>query len=289
MSARTWLTEPADLTSEWAHQRIKPIGWRTRGKRKPDGEDAFRYPVLGPGQLWEAAAARLADSGVVPSLESRVVAARFDGTWTVELDSGETASGDAVFSSMPLRLLLDALEPAPPRHIRAVAGSTQHRALITVAVALRQHYDIPTLGLHAASGCEGRSHPELPPMVEGLTPDGWDGTYLGLEYYFGPTDDLYALDDESVKRVVAEDLHALGVDESTVERVMIVRSRSRIRSATGARQKCCPHPALLRQEYPSLHPIGRNGMHRYDNQDHAMLSACRASPSTSARTSTPGR
>ena len=76
---KTWLTDPNEITSEWANQRIKPIGWRLDKERQFEDQDVFRYPRLGPGQLWEAAAAALADVGVVPSLDSRVVKVRFDG------------------------------------------------------------------------------------------------------------------------------------------------------------------------------------------------------------------
>ncbi|BDX34279.1 protoporphyrinogen oxidase [Mycobacterium antarcticum] len=273
---KTWLTDPGDITSEWARQRIKPIGWHAQNKRDPAEEDAFRYPIRGPGQLWEAAAARLADSGVVPSLDSRVAKARFNGkTWTVELESGETASGDAVFSSMPLRLLVNALEPAPPRDVRAVAAELKHRALITVAVALGKHYDIPYNWVYTPQeGVKVGRIQNYGLWSGGLAPDGWQGTYLGLEYYFGPTDDLYAIDDESLKRVAAEDLRALGIDDSTVERVMVVRSPFAYPICDPARDRSVARIRhYLRRNYPSLHPIGRNGMHRYDNQDHAMLSA----------------
>src|SRR6185312_945678 len=105
---------------------------------------AFRYPRHGPGQLWEAAAKALAEFGAAPALNSYVVSIRHVGrTWTVELQNGETASGDAVFSSMPLRLLIENLEPSPPKHIRDIAATLTHRSVITVAVALKKHYDIP--------------------------------------------------------------------------------------------------------------------------------------------------
>ena len=84
-------------------------------RREPHAadQDVFQYPRQGPGQLWEAAAAVLARMDVVPSMNSPVVKIRTDrGTCTVELQNGQTASGDALFSSMPLRLLVDALELA---------------------------------------------------------------------------------------------------------------------------------------------------------------------------------
>jgi protoporphyrinogen oxidase len=276
---KTWLTHPDDLTSDWANQRIKPIDWHVRRKHDSADQEVFRYPRFGPGQLWEAAAAALSDVGVIPSLNSRVVKTRFDGrNWTLELRNGETASGDAVFSSMPLRLLIDTLEPEPPRHIRAVAAALKHRALITVAVALRQRYDIPYNWVYTpGKGFRAGRIQNYGHWSSDLAPKNWDGTYLGLEYFTVPDGDLWTADDERLKEIVEEDLRALGLDNSAIERVMIVRSQFaypisdpvRDRSVARIRNFLCRH-------YPTLHPIGRNGMHRYDNQDHAMLSAMRS-------------
>jgi protoporphyrinogen oxidase len=276
---KTWLADPDDIASDWANQRIKPINWRLRRERDSADDDVFRYPVLGPGQLWEAAAAALVDVGVSTSLNSRVVMVRSDGrNWTVELQNGEVATGDAVFSSMPLQFLIDALEPEPPKEIRAVAATLKHRALTTVAVALRKHFDIPYHWVYTpGNGFHAGRIQNYGLWSSGLAPAHWDGTYLGFEYFAGPDGDLLTADDERLRSIVDEDLVALGVEDSAVEHVMIVRSRFAYpicdpgRDASVARIR-----DFLRRNCPGLHPIGRNGMHRYDNQDHAMLSAMRS-------------
>jgi protoporphyrinogen oxidase len=273
---KTWLADPDDIASDWANQRIKPISWRLRGERDSLGDDVFRYPKLGPGQLWEAAAAALADAGATLCLNSPVTGVRFDGTnWTVKLQNGETASGDAVFSSMPLQFLVGALEPEPPKHIRAVAATLRHRALITVAVALRKHYDIPYHWVYTPSaGFHAGRIQNYGLWSSGLTPEHWGGTHLGFEYFVGPDGDLLTADDGRLQSIVEEDLVALGVDDSEVEHTMIVRSQFAYPICDPARDRSVARIRnFLRRDYPSLHPIGRNGMHRYDNQDHAMLSA----------------
>lgn len=273
---KTWLAEPEDLTSDWASQRIRPIGWHARGKFDGRSIDAFQYPRLGPGQLWEAAAAALADRGVVPKLNSRVIRVRREGTdWTVELEDGEFISGDALFSTMPLRVLIETMEPQPPEHIRAAAAHLKHRSLITVAVAIDEPHDIPfnwvyTPGPEFAAGrIQNYRH-----WSNQLTPDAWNGTFLGLEYFIGPGGALWSASDEQLHTVVAHDLKRLGLGDSAIERFMIVRSQFAYPIYDPAREASV---ALIRdylqQQFPTLHPIGRNGMHRYDNQDHAMLSA----------------
>ncbi|CAN5133926.1 NAD(P)/FAD-dependent oxidoreductase [soil metagenome] len=272
---KTWLADPEDITSDWAEQRIKPIDWRSQSVRGRE-QDAFRYPRLGPGQLWEAAADALADFGIYPALDSRVERIWFDrGRWTAELHDGGAVSGDAVFSSMPLRSLVDALDPAPPKHIREVAQTLKHRGLITVAVALRHHYDIPFNWVYTPGRQfrVGRIQ-NYGNWSSALAPAGWGGTFLGFEYFIGPEGELRPSDDEDLTSTVERDLRELGVADSEVEQVMVVRSRYAYPIRTPAQdQGVAQIRDFLQTNYPTLHPIGRNGMHRYDNQDHAMLSA----------------
>lgn len=272
---KTWQADPDDIASHWANQRIKPIGWRASRRVDDQRQDVFWYPVRGPGQVWDAAAARLATAGVVPSLNSPVVTVHFDGReWVLELANGEVARGDAVFSSMPLRLLVESLDPAPPQHIRAVAGALKHRGLITVAVALRKRHHLPYHWVYAPGEDVrvGRIQ-NYDLWSSGLAPAGWQGSYLGLEYFVGSDGDVYDHDDERLTEIAGADLRALGIDPD-FEHVMIVRSEFAYPVCDQVQERSVARIRnFLRKNYPSLHPIGRNGMHRYDNQDHAMLSA----------------
>lgn len=273
---KTWLADPDHLSSDWANQRIRPIDWRQRARHDPVAQDVFRYPRLGPGQLWHAAATKLTGQGVPLSLNSEVQTIRHDGqSWTIEVQNGDTANGDALFSSMPLQLLIHMLEPQPPKHIRAIASTLRHRAVITVAVALKKHYAIPFNWVYTP-GPESRvgriqNYGNWSPA---LAPDGFAGTHLGFEYFTLPHDDLWLAGDEDLSAMVAQDLRVLGIDESDLEHVMIVRSQYAYPIYDPGRERNVVRIRdFLRQNHPTLHPIGRNGMHRYDNQDHAMLSA----------------
>lgn len=272
---KTWLADPNHLASDWANQRIKPIDWRRPGDRAAD-QDVFRYPRLGPGQLWEAASAALTSAGVTTSLNSVVTAIRPEGRrWTIELQNGDTASGDAVFSSMPLRLLIHSLDPAPPKYIRTFADTLGHRSVITVAVALRKRYDIPFNWVYTP-GTEfrvGRVQ-NYGRWSSALAPQGWDGTHLGLEYFTLPNDDMWVASEEGLGAIVEQDLRMLGVGDSPLDHVMVVRSQFAYPIYDAGRERNVARIRdYLKQNHPTMHPIGRNGMHRYDNQDHAMLSA----------------
>lgn len=273
---KTWLTDPHDIASNWADQRIRPITWRRPRRAEPAAQDTFRYPLLGPGQLWEAAGAASVDAGAELSLNSRVVGVRADGDgWTVELHNGETTSADAVFSSMPLRSLLEILDPEPPQKIRVAAAALKHRALITVAVALRNHLDIPFNWVYTPEkGFRVGRVQNYGRWSAALAPPHWDGTYLGLEYFTLPGDDLWVMLDKSLGTVVEQDLLALGIEDAEVEHVSVVRSQFAYPMYNPEREdNVTVIRDYLRRRHPTLHPIGRNGMHRYDNQDHAMLSA----------------
>lgn len=271
---KTWLADPADLTSEWANQRIRPVRWR--GVAEFTSRDVFQYPRMGPGQLWEAAAATLAGTGTAVTLNAPVtgVSHGCDG-WTVRLRSGETATGDAVFTSMPLRSLIEVLEPAPPQHIRDAAAALKHRALITVGVAVPKRHDFPFNWLYTP-GREvrvGRIQ-NYARWSTALSPDGPETTHWGLEYFTNAADDLWRADGDTVARIVAADLRALGVDPSAAEQVLSVRSEFAYPVYDAHREKnVATIREYLAREHPSLRPMGRNGMHHYDNQDHAMLSA----------------
>lgn len=271
---KTWLADPSDLTSEWANQRIRPIRWR--GVDDFTRRDVFLYPRLGPGQLWEAAARTLADNGVEVSLNTPVTGVcRTRHGWTVRLRSGATATGDAVFTSMPLSSLIEALEPEPPQGVREAAAALKHRALITVGVAVPQRHDFPSNWLYTP-GRElrvGRIQ-NYARWSSALSPDRREAPHWGLEYFTNAADDLWRADGDTLARIVDADLRALGVDPSTAEQLLSIRSEFAYPVYDAHREN---NVAIIRdylsREHPSLRPMGRNGMHHYDNQDHAMLSA----------------
>ena len=224
---KTWLADPNDITSDWANQRISPINWRLRKEPDPADQDAFLYPRLGPGQLWEAAAAQLITSGVDLRLNARVVEAAFDGSrWTLGLENGAEVTGDAVFSTMPLPLLVNALRPRVPRHVRQLAATLRHRSLITVSVALNHQLSMPFNWIYTPSKelRVGRIQ-NYGRWSRHLVPGDWKGTYLGFEYYVEPGGELWAASDDHMKSVVEEDLRTLGLGGSNVERVMVERAQ----------------------------------------------------------------
>ena len=155
------------------------------------------------------------------------------------------------------------------------AAALKHRSLITVAVALRTRLNLPFNWVYTPSSDlrVGRIQ-NYGRWSDQLSPEDWDGTYLGFEYFVQPNGELWSANDEAMKSVVEEDLRALGIDCSTVERITVGRSRYAYPIYDQARDRSVEQVrGYLTRHFPSLYPMGRNGMHHYDNQDHAMLSA----------------
>ncbi len=226
-------------------------------------------------------------------MNSAVVNAHFDGrAWTLEMADGTTATGDAVFSSMPLRLLIEALDPAPPKYIRAIAATLRHRSLITVAVALRERHDIPfnwvyTPGSNFYAG-RIQNYRRWSPY---LCPEGWDGTYLGFEYFLLPHQDLWLAGDDGLGAIVERDLNQLGfgrsADRARHDRPLAIRLPDP-RPDPG--QKRRPHSRLPAGALPvAVSRSAATGCITTTTRTMRCSLRCAASGSTSARTWIRGR
>ncbi len=291
---KVWGMKCSEISADWAAQRIKGLSlfqaiWRSILPQKQDTPrgavvktliNQFRYPRRGPGMLWEAAAEKVRLQGGEVLLGRRVTELRRrDGGWVVvsEGTDGSRAEhrADAVISSMPMRQLAGALGPAPSEAARAAADALRYRDFLTVALVLRDRdaFDDNWIYIHDPAVKVGRIQnfrswsPDLVPE-EGLT-------CYGLEYFCFEGDGLWSAKDEDLVRMAGDELVKLG----------LARAEDIVDGTVVRQPKAYPvyddayeaHVATLRGEvearYPGLHLVGRNGMHKYNNQDHAMMTA----------------
>ncbi len=308
---KVWGVPCSRISPDWGAQRVKGLSitrvlahaLRRLARRGGSGTGAvetslierFHYPRLGPGQLWETVAARVRAAGGEILMGRRAVKLHHaDGRVHAVTVRDETTGAvqrlkaDHVISTMPVSELVAGLEPAAPETIGAVAAGLVYRDFMTAGLLVDR--------LELGGGTTGR---ELAAKV----PDTWiyvqepgvrlgrlqifnnwsphmvadpDRIWLGLEYFCTEGDDLWRLADE--------DFLALAIDE--VVRLGLVR-RAAVRDGTVARMPKA-YPAYfgtygrfdeLREYldgFANLFPVGRNGMHRYNNQDHSMLTAMAA-------------
>ena len=269
---KTWRVDPTHITSDWARQRIQPITWASPASL---GGQPFSFPRYGPGQVWQSLAQRLTTSGVDLRFECTVVSIQESGTgWELELDDGSKHWGDAVFSSMPLRTLINCLQPTPPRDVIDAAKQLAYRDVVTVAVPVGPESNFPYQWVYIPQNDVqvGRIQ-NYGQWSRWLMPSQWNGTCLGLEYYVQEAErDTY--DDDHFLRVARDDLQKLGIKPIDSDPAFVVRSRFAYPIYDDRRADAV---AVIRKwltaEQSGLFTIGRNGMHQYYNQDHAMISA----------------
>lgn len=294
---KVWGMKCSEISADWAAQRIKGL---SLGKailhallpKRPPADRAsqvktligtFRYPRLGPGMMWEAAARRVRDRGGRVLLGRRVTAVRLvpgdSLRWKVDYDTPEGHAGtvDAaeVISSAPLRELVQSLSPAPPADVLAAAGRLRYRDFLTVALIVRPTRRIPDnwIYVHDPGVKVGRVQ-NFASWSPEMVPDPELACY-GLEYFCFEGDGTWTMPDAELVKLASRELASLGlVEEHAVLDGRVVRQPKAYPVYDDGYTEAVDTVRLaIGAGYPGLHLVGRNGMHKYDNQDHAMMTA----------------
>ena len=188
----------------------------------------------------------------------------------------EVACSDVV-STMPLGALVAAMDPEPPAAVLEAAVGLRHRDFLTVALVVSEEFGFPDnwIYVHSPEVRLGRVQnfgSWSPHMVKP------GRTCLGLEYFVNEGDELWQLPDDELVRFATGEMATIGLlDPSTVEDGYVTRIPKAYPVYDGSYQR---HVATLREwlahHAANVYPVGRNGMHRYNNQDHSMLTAMTA-------------
>lgn len=293
---KVWGMPCNEMSADWAAQRIKGLSlWgavvdglkRSLGlnKRPNDGMqtktllESFRYPRLGPGMMWDAARDHVIASGrgeVLMGHALKQLSQAAGGQWRV---SASHAGGERVIraahviSSAPMRELASRIHPLPVS--MADAMELKYRDFLTVALKIRSKDLFPDnwIYIHDSKVQVGRIQnfrswsPEMVPQE--------DVACVGLEYFCFEGDGLWSQSDDELIALATREMEILG----------LVSADQVIGGAVVRQEKAYPvydesyaaHVAAMRDDlearFPTLHMVGRNGMHRYNNQDHAMMTA----------------
>jgi len=280
---------PADtLRADWAAQRIRNLSLSNaiRNAIRPRHHqtaivsliEEFHYPKLGPGMMWERCAELVVKAGGSVTLGAPVVAVHREATGaravTVAGPNGGVVEADHVISSMPISALVRAMTPAAPDEVLAAADDLRYRDFLTVALVVPVGVGFPDnwIYVHTPGVKVGRIQnfgSWSPYLIQGAE------TCLGLEYFVTEGDPLWNMSDEELVALGTRELAMLGL-----------APRDAVRTGYAVRvPKAYPvydehyerNVAIIRawlaQAVPNVHPVGRNGMHRYNNQDHSMLTA----------------
>ena len=304
---KVWGVPCNQIRADWGAQRVKGLSLRSAlvhavrdmissdSKKKQEQRETtlitrFHYPKFGPGQLWETVATQVTQCGGQVHMHSRVVGVRTEGGKVVAVTVEDKKTGerrdvpcDYFFSTMPIKHLLSMLTPEPPSDIAKVAKWLVYRDFLTVGLLLKK--------LHVLE----RGKPS-----QATVPDNWiyvqerdvrvgriqifnnwrpymvadrKNCWIGLEYFVNEGDDLWSKKDEDMVRLGVEEMVKIGFLKS--EDVLdgcVLRIPKAYPSYIGTYDQLS-HVQKYTDGFQNLFLIGRNGQHRYNNQDHSMLTA----------------
>jgi protoporphyrinogen oxidase len=283
---KVWGLKCSEIGAEWAAQRIKSLTlWQAIRNALVGGEtprsliDAFDYPERGPGMLWERMAERVAEGGQRVLLERPVARIRRDGfvvkSVTTRGPHGEEEHpGTHVIASMPLPELVRALDPSAPPEILAHARELTYRDFITVALMIPRTDVFPDnwIYVHQPEVLVGRIQ-NYKNWSAAMVPDAGQ-TCLGFEYFCNEGDAFWSLSDAEIASVARREYEALHFGPAAeASQVVVVRQEKAYPVYRGDYRR---HLDALRDyllSFANLQMVGRNGLHKYNNQDHAMLTA----------------
>jgi protoporphyrinogen oxidase len=292
---KVWGISTRELSADWAAQRIKSLDlWvvlRTallpHRKAKGRGEivttliDRFRYPRRGPGQMWERVA-EIAEEHGHPVLLGRSVSAvshdRGEVTSVTTTDASghsETFGGSHFISSIPIRELVARLDPPAPATVRQAAESLGYRDFISIALMIDRRDVFPDnwIYIHDPGVRVGRIQ-NFKNWSPEMVPDQ-SKTCLGLEYFCFEGDGLWTTRDPDLIELAKEEMERLGICAGTeVFDGVVVRQRKAYPVYDDDYQaNVNVIREYLARALPNLYLAGRNGMHKYNNQDHSMMTA----------------
>jgi protoporphyrinogen oxidase len=287
---KVWGHPPSEMPADWAAQRVKNLSLasavvnavlpKRNQKDITSLIEEFQYPRLGPGMMWERCCDLVEEQGTKVLMNTRVSRIRHEAgraVWVVgEHDGGETEyPASAVVSSMPINQLVHTFDPPVPDDVRRAADDLYYRDFMTVALVVPESavpWDDNWIYIHDPSVKTMRIQ-NFGSWSPHLVKEGRN--VLGLEYTVEEGDDSWRAPDEDLVREGAAELGRLGLlDPSQVEAGYVVRM-----------PKAYPYydqdyaanvdriRAWLSEHAANVFPVGRNGMHRYNNQDHSMYTA----------------
>jgi len=283
---KVWGVPPSEIRAEWAAQRIRTLSfWRVvRAALLGDGAgvhsliEQFHYPRLGPGQMWEAMAAEIVGAGGELRLNARVSRIELAGGRVCAVHAGgRRVEVEHAISSLPLRDVVALADPPPPAEVLAAARGLRYRDFLTVALVVRGDDLFPDnwIYVHDPEVRVGRIQ-NFRAWSEAMVPDG-ERTCVGLEYFCFQGDELWNAPDCDLIARATRELEQIGLAPAArVQDGYVVRVPKAYPIYDARYEERVRTVRAWLEQIPNLQQIGRNGLHRYNNSDHSMLTALRA-------------
>ncbi len=306
---KVWGVSCRDINAQWGMQRVKGLSvskavlhfikktlntkaFSDQSSTETSLIEQFMYPKYGPGQLWEEVAGKILQQGGKIYLKHRVIGLKTHENSISELivenedsDTRLASSADFYFSSMAVRDLISCFIPEVPDNVKKVSEGLLYRDFITVGLLLNR------LKLQNNTSIK---------TINNIIPDNWvyvqekkvklgriqvfnnwspymvsdlNKIWLGLEYFCNEGDELWSRSDEDLKEFAADELAKINIiEKNDVADAAVIRFKKAYPAYFGAYCRFDEIRHFL-DGFENLYLIGRNGMHRYNNMDHSMLTA----------------
>ena len=281
---KVWGIPCNEIRADWAVQRIKGLSLMTAltnalfgGQQTKSLIEAFEYPARGPGMMWERFREIVEAHGGQVQLNSEVVGleqkgGRITGVSLIKGGGPGRIAVDHVVSSIPISRLVQALDPGPPENVLKAAGRLSYRSLLIVGLILDKEDVFPDqwIYVHSSDVRVGRIQ-NFKNWSKAMVPDQ-NRTGVGMEYFCDENDEIWSMSDAGLVDLASDELSGLGLAlvEDVIDGFVIRQPK-----AYPVYDRDYKQDLQVIRDYlggiPNLQTIGRNGMHRYNNMDHSML------------------
>jgi protoporphyrinogen oxidase len=287
---KVWGIPCEEISAEWAAQRIKGLSLLEALKNaliqeRPSDRvvktliDSFHYPKLGPGMMWEKVSDTVSgeNSEVILNADVEIIytdSGKVDKVDVLVEGKIQEIEGSEFISSMPIRELIQKLEPQPPKEVSHAADMLKYRDFLTVSLIINKKNVFPDnwIYIHDPRVKMGRIQ-NFKNWSPDMVPDQ-EKTCLGLEYFCFEGDGLWTMGDRDLINLARKELEIMGlVDAHEIEDGSVVRMPKAYPVYDSTYLDAINIIRDFLSQFRNLQLVGRNGMHKYNNQDHSMLTA----------------
>jgi len=295
---KVWGVECSKMSADWGAQRVKGVSglktlldfvkrlFRKQTINQRNVETSlitrFLYPKYGPGQMWDKVATKIRALGGEIYTYQEVIAVQTDDEKIIAVEVATSAGKtrwyacDYLFSTMPIKDLVVGLQGDIPENIKELANDLPYRDFLTVGVLINKRLSLKDNWIYIQESDVKMGRIQIfnnwsPYMVADP-----DTTWIGLEYFCNEGDELWSKSDDAMIKFATDELVKIGfVERDAIIDGTVIRMEKTYPAYWGSYERFDGLREFLDQ-YKNLFLIGRNGMHRYNNQDHSMLAAMKA-------------
>lgn len=289
---KVWGINPKEIRADWAAQRIKNLSlfsavWNAiSGKNETTSLiEEFQYPRLGPGMMWEKTRDIVRQKGGEVRMNAMVTKVNRQGNRVLSVETqtpntdgapgpATVVEGDHFINSMAIRELIHAFDPPPPPEVIAAADKLRYRDFLIVTLVLdhADPFDDNWIYIHSPDVTVGRIQ-NFRAWSKEMLPNQ-NTASIGMEYFCQEHDGLWNMTDEELRNLAASELEKLGLAKaSTVIDSAVIRQPKAYPVYDGDYREALDLIEKWMRGLENFQTVGRNGLHRYNNQDHSMLSA----------------